>query len=140
MIDRGWHEFCFECSDNNEKHGGIMIRMFALAALCISLMGCLFVVDSKQKSGRTQWYQSDLNQVVNGQTEAGWIRNAFGEPDRISRYDNGSEIWRYRNTTSTRSEIGLFLLFNIDVERDQEEVLALEIVNERVEDYWVERR
>jgi hypothetical protein len=117
-----------------------MIRMFALAAMCISLMGCLFVVDSKQKAGRTQWYQADLDQVVSGQTDAHWIRNAFGEPDRISRYENGSEIWRYRNTSSSRSEIGLFLLFNIDVERDREEVLALEIMDDLVTDYWVERR
>lgn len=117
-----------------------MIRMFAVAVICISLMGCLFVVDSKQKAGRTQWYQSDLNQVVSGETDAAWIRDAFGEPERISRYDDGSEIWRYRNTSSSRSEIGLFLLFNIDVERDQEEVLALEINNGRVSDYWVEKR
>ncbi|HLT64441.1 MAG TPA: hypothetical protein VKZ92_07960 [Pseudohongiella sp.] len=117
-----------------------MIRMFALAAVCISLMGCLFVVDSKQQAGRTQWYKSDAERIVNGQTEADWVKETFGEPDRISRYDNGSEIWRYRNSSSSTSEVGLFLLFHIDVERQKEEVLALEISNNRVTDYWVEKR
>lgn len=116
-----------------------MLKMLGVSALCISLAGCLFVVDSKQKVGSTQWYQSDLDRVVEGQTSAQWVRDAFGEPSRVSRFDDGSEIWRYRNSSSSSSEVGLFLLFSVDVEEDKEEVLSLEIRDGVVRDFWVEK-
>jgi hypothetical protein len=117
-----------------------MLRMMGVALIAMSLMGCLFVVDSKQNSVRSKWQDDERNRVVVGQTEASWVRQTFGAPDRISTYDNGTEVWRYRNTSSSESRIGLFLLFRINVERESTETLALEIHEGVVTDHWVERR
>ncbi|MDO8908048.1 MAG: hypothetical protein Q7W55_06055 [Pseudohongiella sp.] len=117
-----------------------MWKLIGTTLLCISLMGCLFVVDSKQKAGRTQWHQDDRSQLVSGQTSADWVREAFGPPDRRSVRDDGSEVWRYRNTRSKETEIGMFLLFNIDVSSDEEETLIIEMRDGVVADHWVERR
>ncbi|MDH7945124.1 hypothetical protein QGM61_14975 [Pseudohongiella sp. SYSU M77423] len=117
-----------------------MWKLLGVAVLCSGLMGCLFVVDSKQSQSQTQWHSADRERLVTGETESEWIRQTFGSPDRVSRYDDGSEVWRYRNTQSSESEIGLFLLFHIDVEREETETLALEIKDGVVVDHWVERR
>ena len=82
-----------------------------------------------------QWAGIDV-----GQTRADWIRTTFGAPDRITSYDDGTEVWRYRNSSTSESKIGLFLLFRINVERDSTETLALEIRQGVVTDYWLERR
>lgn len=117
-----------------------MVKLLGASVLCIGLTGCLLVVDSDKKMGTTQWYQSDLDRVVVGETRTQWVRDAFGEPERISRAEDGTETWRYRNRTSTRSEVGLFLLFSVDRNEDHEEMLALEVRDDVVTDFWVEKR
>ena len=117
-----------------------MWKLLAVTALCMSLMSCLFVVDSKQRSAKTQWQHEERSRLVAGQTSASWVRENFGVPDRVSSYDDGSEVWRYRNSSSSESRIGLFLLFRIDVEREETETLALEIRDDVVTDHWGERR
>lgn len=116
-----------------------MWKLAAVVALSMTLMGCLFVVDSKQSAGKTQWYEDDLQQIAAGQTSAAWVRETFGTPYRTSARPDGSEVWRYRNSRSKETEIGLFLLFNIDVSNQQEEILALEMQDGIVNRHWVER-
>jgi hypothetical protein len=117
-----------------------MYKMIAVSLLSLSLMGCLFVVDSRQKGGPAQWSHQEVGRIETGQTRAEWIRTSFGAPDRVSTYDDGTEVWRYRNSATSESKIGLFLLFRINVERQSTETLALEIRNGVVTDYWVETR
>ena len=116
-----------------------MIKLLGVALLSMTLMGCLIVVDSKQTESRSQWHEEQRSRLVAGQTEAAWVRENFGEPDRVSRYEDGREAWRYRNASSSESRIGLFLLFKIDVERESTETLVLEIRDGIVTDHWVER-
>jgi hypothetical protein len=127
-------------AEQEKTTGGNMYRMMGVSLLSLSLMGCLFVVDSKQKAGVSQWSNQELNRIEVGQTRADWIRSSFGAPDRVSTYDDGTEVWRYRNSASSESKIGLFLLFRINVERESAETLALEIRDAVVSDYWVETR
>jgi hypothetical protein len=117
-----------------------MIRLIGLVLVVATMTGCLFVVDSRESIGDQQWNEGELDRVDVGSTRADWIRNNFGSPDRVSTYDNGREVWRYRNTSERESEIGLFLLFNINIERESAETLALEISDGVVTDYWVEKR
>jgi len=117
-----------------------MYKIMGVALLCLSTSACLFVVDSKQTGGQSQWSNQEVNRIDVGETRADWIRSTFGAPDRISNYDDGTEVWRYRNSSTSESKIGLFLLFRINVERDSTETLALEIRQGVVSDYWVERR
>jgi len=117
-----------------------MIRFIGLILVAASMTGCLFVVDSRESIGDQQWSRAEVDRVETGSTSAAWVRSNFGSPDRISTYDDGMEVWRYRNTSESESEIGLFLLFNINIERESAETLALEIRDGVVTDYWVEKR
>jgi len=117
-----------------------MIRLTGVAIMCMALMSCLFVVDSKQTAARTQWHDEGRERIVAGQTESSWVRTTFGAPDRVSTYDDGTEVWRYRNSSSSESRVGLFLLFRINIDREEVETLALEIRDGVVTDHWVERR
>ena len=117
-----------------------MIRLTGLVLVALTMTGCLFVVDSRESIGDQQWSEGELDRVDVGSTRADWIRSNFGSPDRVSTYDDGREVWRYRNTSDRESEIGLFLLFNINIERESAETLALEISDGVVTDYWVEKR
>ncbi|MEX0740486.1 MAG: hypothetical protein WD071_14170 [Pseudohongiella sp.] len=117
-----------------------MIRFIGLGLAAALMTGCLFVVDSRESIGDQQWSEGELDRVEMGSTSAEWIRSNFGSPDRVSTYENGREVWRYRNTSESESEIGLFLIFKIDIERESAETLALEISDGVVTDYWVEKR
>lgn len=116
-----------------------MWKLLGVSIICFSLMGCLFVVDSKQHAGKTQWYDEQRAQLVSGQSSASWVRDTFGPPDRSSARDDGSEVWRYINIRTEEIEIGMFLLFNIDVSSDEEETLVIVVRNGVVTDHWVER-
>jgi hypothetical protein len=116
-----------------------MWKLIGTTILSMSLMGCLFVVDSKQSAGRTQWHDDERAQITSGQTSASWVRETLGSPDRSSVRDDGSEVWRYRNSRSKETEVGMFLLFNIDVSTDEEETLVIVIRDELVVDHWVEQ-
>lgn len=116
-----------------------MWKLVAASLLSISLMGCLFVVDSKQNAGRTQWHDDERALIVSGQTTAGWLRESLGTPDRRTERNDGTEVWRYVNSRSKDTEVGLFLLFNIDVSRDEEETLVIVVREGIVVDHWVER-
>lgn len=118
-----------------------MIRNLLTIALAGLLMtGCLFMVDSKERSHGEQWTRAEVDRIENGVTSAGWIRSSFGEPDRRTTYEDGTELWRYSNRSTTDSEISLFLLFNIDIERDHSDTLTLEVTDGVVTDHWVEKR
>lgn len=116
-----------------------MWKLFGVSMLCFSLMGCLFVVDSKQNAGKTQWHDEERAQLVSGQTSVSWVTATLGAPDRSSDRDDGTEVWRYVNSRSKETEIGMFLLFNIDVSRDEEETLVIVVRDGLVVDHWVER-
>lgn len=117
-----------------------MGKVWMAAAMALLMTGCLFVVDSKQSSGREQWSSQEADRMVVGQTTGDWLRQTFGPPDRRSTYEDGTELWRYRNHSSTESRVGLFLLFRVNVERDHSETLTIELRDGVVSDYWVERR
>lgn len=118
----------------------MLIRMMAVAALCIGMTGCLFVVDTKESTGSQQWTSHEVQRIEHGETSADWLLRSFGEPDRRVTYENGTELWRYSNRRTTDSEVSLFLLFDIDIERDHTETLAVEIRDGVVVDHWVEKR
>ncbi|MEX1197380.1 MAG: hypothetical protein WEB57_05920 [Pseudohongiellaceae bacterium] len=118
-----------------------MIRSLLTITLAgLMMTGCLFVVDSKERSHGEQWSRAEADRIERGATSAGWIRASFGEPDRRITYEDGTELWRYSNRRTRDSEVSLFLLFNIDIERDNTETLTLEIRDGVVTDHWVEKR
>ncbi len=117
-----------------------MLRMLLVGALCMTLMSCLFTVDAKQSTRDSSWSDHERDQLVVGKTDAQWLRTHIGEPDQISRLEGGTEIWRYENDKRSKSRVGLILLFNINIESDSTETLALTLENDVVTDQWVEYR
>ena len=73
------------------------------------MTGCLFTVDSHEKSTSNQWSDAD-----------------------------GTEIWRYENVKQSESEVGLFLIFHVEIEKEDSEMLAIEFRDGVVTDYWTE--
>lgn len=115
-------------------------NLLILTLTGLMMTGCLFMVDSKERSHGEQWTRAEVDRIENGETSAGWIRASFGDPDRRTTYEDGTELWRYSNRRTTDSEVSLFLLFNIDIERDHSDTLTLEITDGVVADHWVEKR
>jgi len=117
-----------------------MLRMLLVGAMCMTLMSCLFTVDSNQSTRHSSWSDHERDQLVVGKTDSQWLRTHIGEPDQISRLEDGAEIWRYENNKRSKSRVGLILLFNINVESDSTSTLALTLEDDIVTDQWVEYR
>jgi hypothetical protein len=116
-----------------------MLRIIVLA-LCLTMTGCLFTVDSKQRTGQMQWHSSDVERIQIGLTDADWVTRAFGSPRRQSTRADGTQVWRFENVNRSESRVGLFLLFNVKTQREQRETLAIELKNGIVSGYWIENR
>lgn len=115
-----------------------MVKRVLLAMGVLSMTGCLFTVDSDRHEGASPWSEGQVARIERGTTSAAWVRTSFGEPERTTHYDDGSEVWRYTNTSKVDTEVGFFLLFHVDVENEQKEQLFIEIKEERVSDYWMQ--
>lgn len=115
-----------------------MLRNLTILALCLTMTGCLFTVDSREKSRSNQWNDADLTRIEIGKTDADWVRTAFGNTRQKSTTAKGTEIWRYENVRESEAKVGLFLIFRIDVEREDSKMLAIEFRDGIVTDYWTE--
>lgn len=115
------------------------IRVALLTGM-LMLTGCLFTVDSDRRAGAAGWSEHELARIVRGQTADSWVRTHFGEPLRTTAYEDGTQLWHYINSTEEDTEVGVFLLFHIDVEREVIQELAIEISQGVVTDYWVKER
>ena len=115
-----------------------MIRTAMLGLICFSLSACLVTVDSDNRVTQSVWDEGDVNRMSVGQSDMEWVRTAFGEPSTRLRYADGSEIWKYRNRREKDTEVGLFLIFSVDVEQEKVETLAIEFVDGIVDNYWIE--
>ncbi len=104
----------------------------------LSMTGCLFTVDSDTHTSSASWSQAEVSRIQRGQTSASWVRSNFGEPGRRTQFEDGSQLWHYSNRSEVETELGLFLLFHIDVEKTKESQLSIEITDNVVTDYWIE--
>tara|TARA_R100001377_G_scaffold22753_1_gene12215 strand:- start:285 stop:644 length:360 start_codon:yes stop_codon:yes gene_type:complete len=112
-------------------------RIFMLMGMLL-MTGCLFTVDSDTHTQSVRWSDQEVARIVRGQTSANWVRSSFGEPTRSTEFDDGASLWHYSNRSKVETEVGLFLLFHIDVEREVERQLSIEIKDGVVRDYWTQ--
>ena len=115
-----------------------MIKRLIMLAGMLLLTGCLFTVDSGTHTQSARWSEHEVSRIQRGQTSVSWVRSSFGEPSRTTQYEDGSQLWHYSNRSEVETEVGLFLLFHIDVEKSQESQLSIEIKDGVVADYWIE--
>ena len=73
-----------------------------------------------------------------GQSDKQWVRNSFGDPVTKLNYADGTEIWKCRNRSEKDTEVGLFLIFSVDVEEERVETLSIEFADGIVSNYWIE--
>lgn len=115
-----------------------MIKKVMMLVLGLTLTGCLVTVDSDSRSVYTAWEDGDVARIQLGNTDQSWVRSSFGEPMTKLSYADGSEIWKYRNRSEKDTEVGVFLVFSVDVEEERIETLSIEFIDGVVSNYWVE--
>lgn len=115
-----------------------MIRHLIALASSLLLTGCLVTVNSDSRQLNTVWSEAEVSRLQIGQSDPQWVRSSFGEPTTKLSYADGSEIWKYRNRSEKDTEVGVFLLFSVDVEAERTETLSIEFADGVVINYWIE--
>lgn len=115
-----------------------MIKKILFVAMCISLAGCLITVDSDSRPLQTVWNEGDVSRLQVGISNQDWVRTSFGNPITTLSYADGTEIWKYRNRSEKDTEVGLFLIFSVDIEEERTETLSIEFTDGVVTNYWIE--
>jgi len=115
-----------------------MIKKALLVAMAIALTGCLVTVDSDSRSLQKVWDEGDVSRLQVGTSDQQWVRDSFGDPTTRLTYADGSEIWKYRNRSEKDTEVGVFLIFSVDIEEERTETLSIEFTNDVVTNYWIE--
>jgi len=115
-----------------------MARIALLLIAGLTLTGCLLTVDSDGRLLDASWEEGDVSRLQIGSTDTDWVRSTFGEPRSRLSYADGTEVWKYRNRSEKDTEVGLFLLFSLDVEQERVETLSIEFEQGVVRNYWIE--
>ncbi len=115
-----------------------MIKKALLLLASIALTGCLVTVDSDSRSLHSVWNEADVSRLQLGKTDRDWVTTSFGNPGTKLNYADGTEIWKYRNRSEKDTEVGLFLVFSVDVEEERTETLSIEFTDGLVTNYWIE--
>ncbi len=115
-----------------------MTRLVVLLITGLALAGCLLTVDSDGRLIDNTWNEGDVNRLQTGSSDSEWVRNTFGYPTSRITYADGTEVWKYRNRSEKDTEVGLFLVFSVDVEEERIETLSIEFDQGVVSNYWIE--
>ncbi len=115
-----------------------MIRNTLVAVLALALTGCLVTVDSDSRALRTVWSEGDVSRLEVGRSDEKFVSTTFGEPISRQTYADGTAIWKYRNRSEKDTEVGVFLIFSVDVEEERTETLSIEFADGVVSNYWID--
>ena len=115
-----------------------MTRYALIAILGLALNGCLLTVDSDGRVLDSSFDEGDVNRLQVGKTDTQWVRSTFGDPTTRLSYADGTEVWKYRNRSEKDTEVGLFLVFSVDLEEERIETLSIEFDQGLVSNYWIE--
>jgi len=115
-----------------------MIRKMLILAMCFALTGCLLSIDSDRRYTESSWDRHETDRIVVGSTTGVWVTNTFGRPYSRVEYENGRELWKYRNRGERDTEVALFLIFSVNTKSEHLEILTIELEGGVVTDYWIE--
>ena len=94
---------------------------YQIIALCMSVIGILPV--TSQTPFWTETFSDETSALTN------WTPGGT---------NNGTEIWKYRNRSEKDTEVGLFLVFSVDIEEERTETLSIEFIDGLVTNYSIE--
>ena len=115
-----------------------MVKKALLLVMSVSLAGCLLTIDSAGRLQSTTWDEADVKRLQIGESDTDWVQVTFGEPSTKLAYADGKEVWKYRNRAKKNTEVGLFLVFSVDVEKERIETLSIEFADAKVTGYWID--
>ncbi|MDP6098505.1 MAG: hypothetical protein QGG67_21425 [Gammaproteobacteria bacterium] len=115
-----------------------MMRKALLLVMAVVLTGCLVTVDSDSRQLQTVWNEADATRLQLGISNEEWVITTFGDPISRLAYADGTEIWKYRNRSEKDMEVGVFLIFSVDIEEERTETLSIQFTEGLVTNYWIE--
>lgn len=115
-----------------------MIKNVLLLLMALTLTGCLITIDSDSRPLHTVWDEGNVARLQIGQSNQDFVSTSFGDPSTKLSYADGTEIWKYRNRSEKDTEVGVFLVFSVDVEEERMETLSIEFADGVVSNYWIE--
>ncbi|HEX4795307.1 MAG TPA: outer membrane protein assembly factor BamE [Humisphaera sp.] len=83
----------------------------SLMGSLVFLTGCLVSASSDQRRSGNYVSDETLKQIEPGMTTVGWIRATLGEPTKVDKLEDGTELWKYSYTEHKNSSGAVFLLF-----------------------------
>lgn len=112
----------------------LILSLMALAGLLAG--GCL--ISSHSSQTRSGNYVSDetLKQIEPGKTTASWVRATLGQPSRVEKLEDGTELWRYTYTERKDSSGAVFLVFAGDDKKEISGTVFVEVKNGVVTRTW----
>ena len=112
----------------------------ATIAVLLTLGGCVLVVesDSHYRYGRLHGGAS-LDAIQPGATTRAWVVENLGQPSSAYVNEAGNEVLRYLTVREQDTEVAFFLLFDIEVSEEEVKTLHIEIEEDCVKSFWLER-
>ncbi|MCE2424072.1 MAG: hypothetical protein J4F45_03060 [Pseudomonadales bacterium] len=111
----------------------------AVLAATLGLGGCVFVVDSDShyRHGKLRGSTS-LDAIKPGTTSREWILEKLGQPHSSYVNEAGNEVLRYLSVYEHDTEVAFFLLFDIDVSKEEINTLHVELEEDLVRSFWID--
>ncbi len=87
--------------------------VFRLAAISLMVCGTGCLVTSHSSESHSGNYVSDstFDQIKPAQTTTAWVKATLGEPTRVTKVDDGTELWDYAYSEEKTSSGAIFLIF-----------------------------
>ena len=112
----------------------------AAVATAMALSGCVFVVesDSHYRYGRLHGGAS-LDAIQPGVTSRTWVVENLGQPSSTYLNEAGNEVLSYLTVREQDTEVAFLFLFDIEVSEEEVRTLHIEIEEDAVKSFWLER-
>lgn len=116
----------------------MLLRLFLVAAL-VALGGCT-IVDIRD----SVTYEHDnkrvpeevISKIVPGRTTRKWVEEYVGKPDRVTKHQNGSEIFTYRFSENKKNRVRIFVFFKYENTGHREKHVYIHFVDGKVYKLW----
>lgn len=110
----------------------------AAVATAMALGGCVFVVESDSHY-RYGSGGASLDAIHPGVTTRAWVVENLGQPSSTYLNESENEVLRYLTVREQDTEVAFLFLFDIEVSEEEIKTLHIEIEQDYVKSFWLER-